>query len=53
MGIITILSMSYITKRIVKTYTSVAEIPRVPIEKQITILSVVKITIKFSPCTFY
>ena len=30
--IIAILSMSYITTRIVKTYTSVAKIPRVPVE---------------------
>ena len=42
-GIIAILSMSYITRRIVK-------IPRVPVENQITTLSVVKIAIKFSPC---
>ena len=48
-GIIAILSMSYITTRIVKTYTSVAKIPRVPVENQITTLSVVKIAIKFSP----
>ena len=47
-GIIAILSMSYITTRIVKT--SVAKIPRVPVENQITTLSVVKIAIKFSPC---
>ena len=51
-GIIAILSMSYITIRIVKTYTSVAKISRVPVENQITTLSVVKIAIKFSPCTF-
>ena len=51
-GIIAILSMSYITTRIVKTYTSVAKISRVPIENQITTLSVVKIAIKFSPCTW-
>ena len=50
MGIIAILSMSYITTRIVKPWTNVAKVPRVPIEKQITILSVVKIAIKFSPC---
>ena len=31
-GIIAILSMSYITTRIVKTYTSVAKISRVPVE---------------------
>ena len=49
-GIIAILNMSYITTRIVKTYTSVAKIPRVPVENQITTLSVVKIAIKFSPC---
>ena len=30
-----------------------AEIPRVPVEKQITILSVVKIAIKFSTCTLF
>ena len=29
-----------------------AKIPRVPIENQITTLSVVKITIKFSLCTY-
>ena len=51
-GIIAILSMSYITTRIVKTLTSVAKIPRVPVENQITTLGVVKITIKFSPCIF-
>ena len=50
MGIIAILSMSYITTRIVKTYTSVAKISRVPVEYQITTLSVVKIAIKFSLC---
>ena len=33
-------------------HTSVAKIPRVPVENQITILSAVKIAIKFSPCTF-
>ena len=49
-GIIAILSMPYITTRIVKTYTSVTKIPRVLVENQITILSVVKIAIKFSPC---
>ena len=49
-GIIVILSMSYITTRIVKTQTSVAKIPRVPVENQITTLSVVKIAIKFSSC---
>ena len=48
-GIIAILSMSYITTRIVKTKTSVVKIPRVPVENEITTLSVVKITIKFSP----
>ena len=47
MAIIAIFSMSYITTRIVKTQTSVAKIPRLPIEKQITILSVLKIAIKF------
>ena len=50
-GIIAILSMSYITTRIVKTLTNVANIPRVPVENQITTLSVVKIAVKFSPCT--
>ena len=50
MGIIAVLSMSYITTRIVKTQTSVAKIPRVPVENQIITLSVVKIAIKFSPC---
>ena len=49
-GIIAILSMSYITTHIVKTLTSVAKIPRVPVENQIITLSVVKIAIKFSPC---
>ena len=49
-GIIAILSTSYITTRIVKTYTSVAKIPRMPVENQITTLRVVKIAIKFSPC---
>ena len=48
--IIAILSMSYITTRIVKTQTSVAKIPRVPVKNQITTLRVVKIPIKFSPC---
>ena len=51
MVIIAILSMSYITTRIVKTKRSVAKILRVPVENQITTLSVVKIAIKFSPCT--
>ena len=51
-GIIAILSMSYITTRIVKTQTSMAKIPTVPIENQITTLCVVKIAIKFSPCIF-
>ena len=32
LGIIAILSMSYITTRIVKTLTNVAKIPRVPVE---------------------
>ena len=50
MVIIAILSMSYITTRIVKTKTSVAKIPRVPVENQTTTLSVVKIAIKFSSC---
>ena len=50
--IIAILSMSYITTRIVKTSTSVDIIPRVPVENQITTLSVVKIAIKFSPCSY-
>ena len=49
-GIIAILSMPYITTRIVKTYTSVAKILRVPVENQITTLSVVTIRMKFSPC---
>ena len=52
-GIIAILSMLYITTRIVKTYTSVAKIPRVPVENQITTLSVVKIAIKFCPCRIF
>ena len=50
MGIIPILSMSYITTRIVKRQTNVAKIPRVPIENQIITLIVIKIAIKFSPC---
>ena len=41
-GIITILSMSYITTRIVKTLTSVAKIPRVPVENQITTINCAK-----------
>ena len=48
--ILAILNMLYITTCIVKTYTSVANIPRVPVENEITTLSVVKIAIKFSPC---
>ena len=40
-GIISILSMSYITTRIVKTKTSVAKISRVPVENLTTTLSVV------------
>ena len=52
-GIIAILSMSYITTRIVKTQTSVPKIPRVPVENRITTLSVVKIATKFSPCRRY
>ena len=48
--IIAIFNMSYITIRIVKTSTSVARIPRVPVENQITTLGVVKIAMKFSPC---
>ena len=49
-GIIAILSMSYIITRIVKKYTSVAKIPRAPVENHITTLSVVKVAIKFSSC---
>ena len=49
--IIAILSMSYITTRIVKTYTSVTKISRVPVENQITTLRVVNIAIRFSPWT--
>ena len=52
-GIISTLSMSYITTRIVKTYTNVAKVPRVPVENQITTLSVAKIAMKFSPCRLY
>ena len=37
-GIIAILTMSYITTCIVKTQTSVAKISRVPVENQITTL---------------
>ena len=50
--IIAILSISYITTRTVKTWTSLAKIPRVPVENQITTLNVVKIAIKFSPCMY-
>ena len=46
MRIVAILSMSYITTRIVKTKTSVAKILRVPVENQFTTLR----AIKFSPC---
>ena len=49
-GIIAILSMSYITTRVVKTQKCVVKITRVPVENEITTLSVVKIAIKFSPC---
>ena len=49
-GIIAILSMSYIDTRIGKTETSVEKIFRGLVENQITTLSVVKIAIKFSPC---
>ena len=49
--IIAILSMSYITTHIVTTWTSVAKIPREHVENQITTLSVVRIAIKFSPCS--
>ena len=49
-GVIAILSMSYITICIVKKETIVAKIRRVPVENQITTLGVVKIAIKFSPC---
>ena len=48
--IIAILSMLFITTRMVKTWTSVAKISRVLVENQVTTLSVVKIAIKFSPC---
>ena len=48
-GIIAILSMAYITTPIVKTYISMVKIPSVPVENQITRLSVVKLAIKFSP----
>ena len=34
-GIIAILSMSYITTRVVKTWTSVAKTARVPVETQL------------------
>ena len=50
--IIAILSMSYITTHIVKTETSVAKIPSLLVENQITTVSVVKIAIKFSPCKY-
>ena len=50
-GIIAILSMSFITTRILKK--SVAKIPRVPVENQITTLRVVKIAISFSPCSIF
>ena len=52
-GIIAILRMWYINTPIVKTETSVAKIPKVPVENQITTLSVVKIPIKFSPCGWF
>ena len=52
-GIIAIPSMLYITTRIVKTQTSVAKIPRVPVENQITTLSVITIAIQVSPCTLF
>ena len=48
-GIIAIFSISYITTRIVKT-SLVAKIPRLLVENLITTLSVIKTTIKFSPC---
>ena len=44
-GIIVILSILYITTRIVKISTSVSKIPRVPVENQITTQGVVKIAI--------
>ena len=52
-GIVAILNMSHITTRIVKKYSSVAKMSRVPVENQITtlIVSVVKIAIKFALCT--
>ena len=40
---------SCITTCIVKTWTSVAKMPRVPVENQITTLSVVEIATKFGP----
>ena len=43
LGIIVILSMAHISTRIVKTYTSVARIPRGPVENEITTLNVVKL----------
>ena len=52
-GIIAILSMSYITTRIVKTLTSLAKIRTVPVVNEIITLSVVKIAIKFSPYTHW
>ena len=52
-GIIAILSMTFITTRIVKTLTIVAKIPRVPGENQINTLGEVKIAIKFSLCSYY
>ena len=49
-GIIAIFSMSHIPTRIVITYISVPKTPKVPVENQITTLSVIKIAIKFSAC---
>ena len=45
-GIIAILSMSHIPICIVQIYTSMSKIP---VENQITTLSVLKIAIKYSP----
>ena len=50
-GIIAILSMSYITTRKVKDRQVWQNFP-VPVENQITTLSVVKIAIRFFPCKF-
>ena len=51
--IIVISSLTHIPICIIITEKSVAKIPRVFVENQITTLSMVKIAIKFSPCIVY